>query len=66
MSGREAFRWANLTLAFVLELFGSGEGGDHARGLKKGPLLTAVAVPVLFAVSVPSLWGDRDWSGTRG
>ena len=50
MSGREAFRWANLTLAFVLELFGSGGGGDHVRGLKKGPLLAAVAVPVLFAV----------------
>ena len=26
MSSREAFRWANLTLAFLLELFGSGEG----------------------------------------
>jgi translocator protein len=30
--------------------FGSGGGGDHVRGLKKGPLLAAVALPVLFAV----------------
>src|SRR5215211_9051039 len=31
--------------------FGSGGGrGDHVRGLKKGPLLAAVAGPVLFAV----------------
>ena len=57
MSSREAFRWANLTLAFVLELFGSGGGGDHVRGLKKGPLLTAVAVPVLFAVLGTALVG---------
>jgi translocator protein len=30
--------------------FGSGGGGDRVRGLKKGPLLAAVALPVLFAV----------------
>src|SRR5215216_1752555 len=31
--------------------FGSGGGGgDHVRGLKKGPLLAGVALPVLFAV----------------
>jgi tryptophan-rich sensory protein len=30
--------------------FGSGRGGGHVRGLKKGPLLAAVALPVLFAV----------------
>src|SRR5215217_1793585 len=30
--------------------FGSSGGGDHVRGLKKRPLLAAVAVPVLFAV----------------
>src|SRR5918998_3112837 len=30
--------------------FGSGRGGGHVRGLKKGPLLAAVALPMLFAV----------------
>ena len=30
--------------------FGSGGGSDHVRGLKKGPLLAAVALPALFAV----------------
>ena len=30
--------------------FGSGGGGDHVHGLKKGPLLAAVVLPVLFAV----------------
>jgi tryptophan-rich sensory protein len=29
---------------------GGGGGGEHVRGLKKGPLLAAVALPVLFAV----------------
>jgi translocator protein len=29
---------------------GGGGGGEHVRGLKKGPLLAAVAGPVLFAV----------------
>src|ERR687896_1734339 len=30
--------------------FGSGRGAHHVRGLRKGQLLAAVAVPVLFAV----------------
>jgi len=30
--------------------FGSGGGGDHVHGLKRGPLLAAVALPVLFAL----------------
>jgi benzodiazapine receptor len=37
--------------------FGSGGGGDHARGSKKGPLLAAVALPVLFAVFGTALVG---------
>jgi hypothetical protein len=44
--------------------FGSGGGGDRVRGLKKGPLLAAVALPVLFAVFGTILVGDQDWSGT--
>jgi tryptophan-rich sensory protein len=33
------------------------EGGHHVRGLKKGPLLAAVALPVLFAVFGTALVG---------
>src|SRR3712207_8848494 len=38
---------------------GSGGGGDRVRGLKKRPLLAAVAAPVLFAVFGTVLVGDR-------
>ena len=47
--------------------FGSGEGeegkGDRVRGLKKGPLLAAVALPVLFAAFGTALVGGSglDW-----
>ena len=38
--------------------FGPGGGrGDHVRGLKKGPLLVAVALPVLFAIFGTALVG---------
>ena len=41
-----------------------GEGkGDRVRGLRKGPLLAAVALPVLFAVLGTALVGGSglDW-----
>ena len=38
--------------------FGPGGGrGDHVRGLRKGPLLVAVALPVLFAIFGTALVG---------
>jgi benzodiazapine receptor len=38
--------------------FGPGGGrGDHLRGLRKGPLLVAVALPVLFAIFGTALVG---------
>jgi hypothetical protein len=43
-----------------------GGGPPRARELRKGPLLAAVARPVLFAVFGTALVGDRVWSGSRG
>ena len=37
--------------------FVEGEGSRHMRGLRKGPLLAAVALPVLFAVIGTALVG---------
>jgi translocator protein len=44
---------------------GGGGGGDHVRWLKKGPLLAAVALPVLFAVFGTVLVGGSglEWYG---
>ncbi|MDP9487036.1 MAG: YrdB family protein [Actinomycetota bacterium] len=56
MTGREALRWANLTLAFVLELCALGALGYWGARTGGGPVAkTALGIgaPLLAAV----LWG---------